>query len=252
MVNKLGIIGGSGFSNLHEFRIDEVYTLETPYGKSSDKYVAGKLNDLDIVFLPRHGADHSIPPHKINYRANLYGFKQLKVSEIVSITAVGGISENCQILKLVVPDNLIDYTWGREHTFYEGDKRSMEMMNSFLDHIDFTQPFNGSVRKKIISASKIADIPIVKDGVYAVTQGPRLETAAEIEKLKIDGADIVGMTAMPEAALARELGIPYANLSMVVNLAAGMGSVDFSLEEIIKNLEIVGQDALKVILNYKL
>ena len=174
----------------------------------------------------------------------------MEVNEIISITAVGGITKSFETLKLVVPDNLIDYTWGRDHTFYEGDKRSKDVTGVFLDHIDFTQPFSESVRNNIIQAAKLSDIPIIDYGVYAVTQGPRLETAAEIEKLKRDGADIVGMTAMPEAALARELGIPYGKLSMVVNAAAGIHQSELTMEEIMNNLKITSEEVLKVLLNY--
>ena len=184
-----------------------------------------------LAFLPRHGQDHVIPPHKINYRANIWALMQLGVTQIISINAVGGIHKNLAPGNFAVPDQLIDYTTGRESTFYEEDLKE-------VIHTDFTYPYTEELRRLILtSASAIkkdehAQRFVMNTGVYGCTQGPRLETAAEINCLKQDDCDMVGMTGMPEAALARELGISYAALALSVNWAAGLSGNIISLNEI--------------------
>ncbi|MEM7305011.1 MAG: S-methyl-5'-thioinosine phosphorylase, partial [Pseudomonadota bacterium] len=178
-----------------------------------------------IIFLPRHGSQHTIPPHMVNYRANIWALHDKEVRQIVAVAAVGGITPEIYPTRIVIPDQIIDYTYGRAHTFYEKDL-------SQVKHIDFTQPYDCDLRNHLIKASELAEIDVFKGGVYAATQGPRLETAAEVNKLAKDGCDIVGMTGMPEAALARELNIAYAHCAMSVNWAAGRSKELITLEAI--------------------
>lgn len=221
----LAFIGGSGFYSFNELECSEKIKKTTPYG---DVVVTlGKLSGKSVAFLVRHGEKHSVPPHKINYRANIYALKELGVTSIVATNAVGGIAENCGPSSLIVPDQILDYTYGREHTYYDN-------FSGKMSHIDFTYPFDNTLRLHLIQASKKAlsdNVELVEDGVYACMQGPRLETAAEINKLKSEGATLVGMTVMPEAALAREQGLPYASLCLSVNWAAGIGG-EITMDEI--------------------
>ncbi len=246
----LGVIGGSGFQRLVDFSVYERQRLDTPYGEPSDVYLTGLFHQKKIVFLPRHGENHRIPPHKINYRANLFGFRLLGITEIVSLSAVGGIADHCAPRSLVIPDQIIDYTCNRAHTFYDGSGGVNEFIDSPLEHIDFTCPYSHSIRAKLIRAARVAGVSCVERGVYAATEGPRLETAAEINRLDRDGADIVGMTAMPEAGLARELGLDYGAIALVVNAAAGRGSDDLSMEMIMDNLSKATPGALKILEHY--
>ncbi len=247
----LGVIGGSGFHQLADFSTSQRQRLDTPYGEPSDVYSIGLFHRKKIVFLPRHGEHHSIPPHEINYRANLFGFRALGVREIVSLAAVGGIAEHCPPCSIVIPDQIIDYTCNRAHTCYDGSGRTNEFIDDALRHIDFTWPYSRSVREKLIHAARLAGVSCVEQGVYAVTEGPRLETAAEINRLEQDGAHIVGMTAMPEAGLARELGIDYGSIAMVVNAAAGRDPDDLSMEMIMDNLSKATPGALKILEHYQ-
>ncbi len=246
----LGVIGGSGFGQLADFAVSERQRLDTPYGKPSDVYSTGYFHQKKIVFLPRHGENHDIPPHKINYRANLFGFRLLGIREIVSLAAVGGIAEHCSPRSIVIPDQIIDYTCNRVHTCYDGSGRTNEFVGDALEHIDFTWPYSRSVCERLIHAARLAGVSCVERGVYAATEGPRLETAAEINRLERDGADIVGMTAMPEAGLARELGIAYGSIALVVNVAAGRDPDGFSMETIVDNLSRVTPNALKILEYY--
>lgn len=212
------IIGGSGFSQLDAFDIKQKHSVHTPYGQTSADILEGEFSALSdsILFLPRHGENHSIQPHKINYRANIYALKQLGVKNIIALAAVGGIDVPCEPGALIVPHQLLDYTYGREMTFFDefGD----------VAHAEFTEPYSVAMRSAFINAAERANVKIVNRGVYAVTQGPRFETAAEIQRLQRDGATIVGMTAMPEAVLARELDIAYMTAALSVNYAAGIDS----------------------------
>lgn len=210
---RLGLIGGTG---LDEFgRAIASHDLTSVFGQPSSKFAEYQIGDLQLFFLPRHGARHEIPPHAVNYQANIDAFKQLEVEGIIAVNAVGGISSATPPGALCVPDQLIDYTWGRAHTF------SMAGGDDLL-HIEFAQPFNGRLRSGLLHAANAANIDVTNGGCVAVTQGPRLESAAEIQKLRQDGCDLVGMTSMPEAALAREAGLDYASLCVTANWAAGL------------------------------
>jgi len=212
----LAIVGGSGLAGLEGLADVRHVAARTRYGEPSAPLVMGRLGEREIVFLARHGEGHSIPPHKINYRANVWALKEAGVRAIVAIATVGGIRRDLGPGMLVVPDQILDYTWGRASTFFED-------AGSQVTHVDFTEPYAAALRARILEAARSCGEAIVDGGVYATTQGPRLETAAEITRLERDGADLVGMTAMPEAALAREAGIEYASIAVVVNHAAGRG-----------------------------
>jgi 5'-methylthioinosine phosphorylase len=177
------------------------------------------------LFLARHGKGHQIPPHAINYRANIDALKRAGVDALVAVNAVGGISERFVTGVIAIPNQINDYTWGREHTFFDGS-------NGKVEHIDFSYPYSQDLRSRLANAAVDADIAFEDYGVYAVTQGPRLETASEISRLARDGNDIVGMTAMPEASLAREAGIEYASIALVVNPGAGLSDNIITMEDI--------------------
>jgi 5'-methylthioinosine phosphorylase len=221
-LKRIAIIGGTGVVQFDGLHILKRHSTETPYGATSRSIEEGKLHGCSVFFLQRHGAPEAIPPHKVNYRANMWALQSLGVSHVVAINAVGGINPNMATGSLVVPDQIIDYTWGREHSIDDGG--SGEML-----HIDFTQPYDEELRQSILNSAEVCEIPHHASGVHAVTQGPRLETAAEILRLEADGCDIVGMTGMPEASLARELGMAYAAICMVVNPAAGKADAPISL-----------------------
>ncbi|CAN0604472.1 unnamed protein product, partial [Ectocarpus sp. 12 AP-2014] len=190
------------------------HTVDTPYGPPSMAIEEGIYDGTPLFFVHRHGGSgQPIPPHLVNYRANIWALKELGVDEIVAANAVGAINPQLRPGRLVIPDQLIDYSWGREHTFDDGSSGS-------LWHIDFTEPFDARLRARLLQAATAAQVPCYDGGVLAVVQGPRLETASEVKRLAADGCDLVGMTAMPEASLARELGMAYASVCMVVNAAA--------------------------------
>ena len=212
----LAIIGGSGLTQLANLSVIRREVVRTPFGEPSGALTFGLLCERPVVFLARHGYGHTIPPHQVNYRANLWALREAKVDEIISVASVGGIRSDLCPGELVVPNQIIDYTWGRKSTFHESTDEPVV-------HIDFTEPYDADVRRRILAAAVMAGQPVVDGAVYAATQGPRLETAAEINRLERDGADLVGMTGLPEAALARELGIPYAAINVVANFAAGRG-----------------------------
>ncbi|MEH6609901.1 MAG: S-methyl-5'-thioinosine phosphorylase [Halioglobus sp.] len=219
----VAVIGGTGLDQLQGLEIVASHPVDTPFGSPSRPIEEGNLNGQRVFFLQRHGSPEAIPPHMINYRANIWSLKSLGVTDIVSINAVGGISPEMQPGRLIIPDQLVDYTWGREHTFDDG--ATGEMM-----HIDFTEPYDRKLRLALLAAAERAKIKYQESGTHAVTQGPRLETAAEVRRMAQDGCDIVGMTCMPEAALAREAGLAYANVCMVVNAAAGLDDQPLTLE----------------------
>ena len=213
----LAVIGGSGMSALAGMGELRHVAARTVYGEPSAALAFGRINGREVVFLARHGEAHSIAPHEINYRANIQALKEAGVREIVAVAAVGGIRREFAPGALVVPSQIIDYTWGRRPTFFEGP-------GAKVTHIDFTQPYAAALRARILAAARACGEALADGGVYAATQGPRLETAAEIDRLERDGADLVGMTGMPEAALAREAGIDYAAIAVVANHAAGRGA----------------------------
>jgi 5'-deoxy-5'-methylthioadenosine phosphorylase len=211
----IAIIGGSGLNRLEGLERGTELHLKTRWGSPSGPIIEGLWHGVPTLFLPRHGAGHSLPPHRINYRANLWALKEAGAQAVLAVAASGGIRKDCQPGTLVVPDQLIDYTWGRDSTFFDGD-------DAPVVHVDFTEPYHRRLREALMEAALAEGIPLIGDGVYACTQGPRLESAAEVRRLAQDGCTLVGMTGMPEAALARELGLPYACLSVVANLAAGL------------------------------
>ncbi|WP_445370852.1 S-methyl-5'-thioinosine phosphorylase [Methylomonas sp. HW2-6] len=236
----LAIIGGTGLTQIAELSITGEQTLETPFGSPSAPYVFGELNGHSLIFLARHGNPHRIPPHKINYRANIWGLHQLGATEIIGVAAVGGIGAAMEPAKIAIPTQLIDYSYGREHTFFADELEH-------VTHIDFTEPYTPSLRQRILRAANTAGIEVYDGGVYGCTQGPRLETIAEIKRMANDGCDLVGMTGMPEAALARELEIPYANISVVANWAAGIVDGEITMAEIEKNLLTGMSNAIKLL-----
>lgn len=212
----LAIIGGSGLTQLSNLEVTHRQIARTPYGEPSAPLQFGKLRGRNVVFLARHGVGHTIPPHEVNYRANVWALHSLGVMRVVSVASVGGIRADLGPGTLVVPDQIIDYTHGRKNTFFEGDKP--------VTHVDFTHPYCEKLREHCIEAARRAAEPVLAGGVYAASQGPRLESAAEINRMERDGADMVGMTGMPETVLARELGLCYATIAVVVNHAAGRGT----------------------------
>ncbi len=223
----LAIIGGTGLNQLGNLKITHRQVLRTPYGEPSGPLTFGTINGHEVMFLARHGYGHTIPPHQVNYRANLWALRDQGAQRVVAVSSVGGIRADLIPGTLVVPDQIIDYTYGRAFTFFDGREQS-------VTHIDFTWPYSESLRRSLLDAAQLAGETCVNSGVYAAIQGPRLETAAEINRYERDGADMVGMTGMPEASLARELGLDYAAISVVVNYAAGRGSSvqAISLDEI--------------------
>jgi 5'-methylthioadenosine phosphorylase len=228
----IAIIGGSGLTQLANLEITRRQIVRTPFGEPSGPLTFGRIGEAKVVFLARHGYGHTLAPHEINYRANLWALHAAGATQVVAVCTVGGIARSLGAGTIVVPDQIIDYTWGRPSTFFEGAEQP-------VTHIDFTYPYNEELRREAIEAAREAGIAVVQSGTYAATQGPRLETKAEIDRLDRDGATMVGMTGMPEAALARELGLPYAHLAVVVNPAAGRGASarSVSVEEIGRVIE---------------
>ncbi|SCK16314.1 S-methyl-5'-thioinosine phosphorylase [Vogesella sp. LIG4] len=212
----LAIIGGSRLAQLPILQITHRQVVRTPYGDPSCALTFGRIGTQNVVFMARHGYGNSIAPHEINARANIWALHSVGVKRILAIGSVGGIRPDMQPGMLVVPDDMIDYTWGRAHTYYEGPDRPPV-------RVDFTRPYDEPLRQQIVAAASASGIAYHEGGVYAVTQGPRLETAAEVRRLQREGCDVVGMTGMPEAVLARELGVAYANVCLVANWAAGKG-----------------------------
>jgi 5'-methylthioadenosine phosphorylase len=232
----LAIIGGTGLTRLKNLKITHRQVIRTPYGEPSGALTFGEINDHHVVFIARHGYGHTIPPHEINYRANIWALAEQKVSRVVSVCTVGGIREDLSPGTLVLPDQIIDYTSGRRHTFFEGGDKP-------VTHIDFTEPYCPKLRRRLIKAAKTSHQQVREHGVYAATQGPRLETAAEINRIAGDGGDMVGMTGMPEAALAREAGLSYAAIAVVSNWAAGRGDSKHHVD--LAAAETVFQDAIE-------
>jgi len=226
---RLGIIGGTSVYTLAELERPDLRALDTPYGAPSAALRLGEISGQPVVFLARHGEGHSLPPHRVNYRANLWALKSVGASRVLAINTVGGITERAPPRALVVPDQLIDYTNGRDASFWDGPG---EML-----HAEFAEPYAGALRTALLDAAARVGIALVNGGCYGATQGPRFETVAEIRRMRRDGCDLVGMTGMPEAALARELGLDYACVAPVANWAAGCGDgATITLEEVFANL----------------
>lgn len=226
----LAVIGGTGLAVMPGLDISRRHSAETPLGEASNGVIQGALEGHDILFLPRHGHPHKLPPHRVNYRANLWALKEAGATRIVGVNAVGGIDPSLTPGALVVPDQLIDYTSGRESTFFDASFMPLE-------YIDFSWPYDENLRQALLEAGRVAGEVLEEGGTYGCTQGPRLETAAEIARMARDGCRLVGMTGMPEAALARELEIPYASLAVVINPAAGMVDATITLAEVETALE---------------
>jgi 5'-methylthioinosine phosphorylase len=227
----LALIGGTGLYKFPGLQNAERAAVDTPYGHPSDAIVIGTVGASRIAFLARHGESHTIPPHRVNYRANLWALHHLGARRVLGVNAVGGIRHDMGPRVLAVPDQIIDYTHDRLTSF-------CDVAGAEVRHIDFSEPYSSRLRSDVLAAAARAQIPIVDGGCYGATQGPRLETRAEIARLRRDGCDLVGMTGMPEAALARELELDYACLAVVANWAAGCGDeAEISLPEIFANLE---------------
>ncbi|MCG8325767.1 MAG: S-methyl-5'-thioinosine phosphorylase [Thiotrichales bacterium] len=226
----IGIIGGSGLATLEGLQVSGQKIQKTSFGQHSGILTLGTFGNQDVVFLPRHGNPHVIPPHKINYRANIQALKDVGVNRIFAINAVGGITGEMSPGKIVIPDQIIDYTWGRAHSFFE------DGLNEVI-HVDFSKPYSRQLRANIVNAGNKIKLDVLDRATYGATQGPRLETASEIQRMEQDGCDLVGMTGMPEAALARELNIEYASICMVVNWAAGKSDEIITMEVINRNLQ---------------
>lgn len=234
----LGIIGGTGLSEIDCFQSLGEECIPTPYSKQDVRVVLCQYQTQKFAFLPRHGRGHKVPPHSINYRANIWALHQLSVTNLIAVNAVGGIHQELRPGTFAVPNQIIDYTAGREATYHDDDSNGVR-------HIDFTDPYDQRLREILLKVCRNGKLPgtkVMEGGVYGCTNGPRLETAAEIDRMRRDGCDMVGMTGMPEAALAREAGVAYASLALSVNWAAGIGAGIITMDEIQRVLDTgVGQ-----------
>lgn len=230
-MNRIAVIGGTGMGNWPGLVIDARREVETPYGAPSGPVLFGRINGSAVVFLARHGEGHRIPPHRINYRANIAALRSVGVTEMIAIAAVGGIAPWFAPGEVAVPADLIDYTYGREHTFSDGAR------GTELRHVEMGEPYHPALRLRLMQAALDVDVKLIERGVMGITQGPRLESPAEIRRLARDGCDMVGMTGMPEAALAAELGLRYACLAVSVNWGAGIGTGGIH-DEIQRSIEI--------------
>lgn len=220
----LAIIGGSGVYNPYMLERAREVRVETPYGMITP--LVGEYNGEEVAFLPRHGADHSVPPHRVNYRANIWGLRSLGVDRIIATTAVGSMNPQMVPGDCVIIDQFIDFTKDRPHTFYEGGEFGVV-------HVDYTEPYCPEVRKILLEAAESLGMKAHDRGTYVCTEGPRFETPAEIRMFAMLGGDLVGMTNVPEVVLAREVGICYATISMVTNFAAGISSGPLTHEEVL-------------------
>ena len=237
----LAIIGGTGLTSLNGLEITKREVIHTPFGEPSGPITYGVLNGKEVLFLARHGYGHTIPPHRINYRANIWALHNAGVKQVIAVAAVGGIHETLSPSALAVPDQIIDYTWGRTSTYFEDDL-------SEVTHIDFSYPYCEELRTLLIKQCKAVGLPVCATGTYGATQGPRLESAAEISRMERDGCTMVGMTGMPEAVLARELDLDYACCAVSANWAAGKGDGSIiSMAEIEENLK-TGMDSVRKVL----
>jgi 5'-methylthioinosine phosphorylase len=237
----LAVIGGSGLYNLPGLANIERHAVATPFGPASGDIVLGDFAGKRVAFLARHGESHTLAPHRVNYRANLWALHSLGVRRVVGVNAVGGIRADMGPRVIVVPDQLIDYTHGRFASF-------CDVEGAEVRHIDFSEPYTASLRQDLLAAASRAGVAVVDGGCYGATQGPRLETRAEIARMKRDGCELVGMTGMPEAALARELELDYACLALVANFAAGCGEeTEISIEEIFAHLAAATAEVPKIL-----
>ena len=229
----LGIIGGTGLTQLDNLTVIRRQIARTPYGESSQPLIFGEIAGEEVVFLARHGGGHTIPPHAVNYRANIWALHSVGVTHLLAVATVGGISSDLKAGDIVLPNQILDYTHGRKNTYHDGIELPVK-------HIDFTDPYSNLLRQLCKQAAMNINQALHDGGVYACVQGPRLETAAEINRLERDGATLVGMTGMPEAVLARELGLQYAAICPIANQAAGRGDSANGIhyEEVITTLDL--------------
>ena len=234
----IGVIGGTGLSEPKFLNDVQMQQVSTPYDQQGVQILTGTLHGKAVAFVPRHGRDHKVPPHRVNYRANLWALHAIGVTAVIGVNAVGGIHPETGPGKLAVPAQIIDYTWGREHTFFADGL-------SAVTHIDFSHPYDAALRQLLINAAQ--GRAMWPQGVYGCTQGPRLESAAEVQRLLRDGCDLVGMTGMPEAALARELGMAYACLALSVNWAAGLSEELITMDAIERVLRTGMSEVLDVL-----
>lgn len=223
----LGLIGGTGLTEWAESAGTSV--SDTPFGSPSAPVRVIEAGPVQLLFMPRHGSPHRFPPHRVNYRANLWALKEAGAGQVLAVSAVGGITPRYTPGTLAAPDQLIDYSWGREHTFSDSD-------NVPLVHVDFTRPYDGPLRRRLLQAAAAESIELTDGGCIGVFQGPRLESAAEVERARRDGCDMAGMTSLPEAGLARELGLDYAGIAVVSNWGAGVRGETISEEDIAETL----------------
>ena len=238
----LGIIGGTGLTRLDNLNITRRQIARTPYGEASQPLIFGEIAGVEVVFLARHGGGHTIPPHAVNYRANIWALHSVGVTNLLAIATVGGITADLNAGDIVLPNQLLDYTHGRKNTYHDGIELPVK-------HIDFTEPYSENMRQICLKAAHNITQQLCDGGVYACVQGPRLETAAEINRLERDGATLVGMTGMPEAALARELDLEYAAICPIANQAAGRGNSAKGIhyEDVMAGLEITMQKVRSLI-----
>jgi len=239
-MSELAIIGGSGITRLDDLEIVRREVMHTPYGEPSAPLSHGVFHGRELVFMPRHGPAHTIPPHRVNYRANLWALKQIGIQKVLGVAAVGSINSAMAPGSIVIPDQIIDYTYGRDHTFFDDNL-------THVTHIDFTSPYCEVLRKALLASASSASIAVQETGTYGATQGPRLETSMEINRMENDGCDLVGMTGMPEASLARELDMSYACCAVVANWAAGRGDGPITMQEIEAHLMNGMKDVYKIL-----
>jgi 5'-deoxy-5'-methylthioadenosine phosphorylase len=233
----LAIIGGTGLTRLSSLQVAHREVVRTPYGDPSSALLFGQVAGREAIFLARHGHGHTIPPHRVNYRANLSALQQRGATAVVAVASVGGIAAH-RVGDLVLPDSLIDYTSGRSATYFDGGDQKVV-------HVDFTLPYAPELRATCLTAAGAAGIRLQDGGVYGVVNGP------ELDRMERDGATLVGMTGMPEAVLARELGLAYAAICVVVNHAAGRGdsAQTISMEGITAVLE-TAMDQVRLLLEH--
>lgn len=229
-MSRIAIIGGTGLTTFRTLQLERREVIRTPYGEPSAPLTHGRISGAEVVFLARHGYGHTISPHCVNYRANIWALKAVGVEKVIAVAAVGGIRADLVPASMAFPDQIVDYTYSRDNTFFDGSDKA-------VTHIDFTSPYCEDLRQVMMHAAKEQGHEVAEHITYAATQGPRLETAAEINRLERDGCDIVGMTGMPEAALARELGLCYATCAVIANMAAGRGADVITMQEVDENLK---------------
>ncbi len=239
-MSELAIIGGSGITRLDDLEIVRREVMHTPYGEPSAPLSHGVFHGCELVFMPRHGPAHTIPPHRVNYRANLWALKQIGIQKVLGVAAVGSINSAMAPGSIVIPDQIIDYTYGRDHTFFDDNL-------THVTHIDFTSPYCEVLRNALLASASSVGIAVQETGTYGATQGPRLETSMEINRMEKDGCDLVGMTGMPEASLARELDMSYACCAVVANWAAGRGDGPITMREIEAHLTNGMKDVYKIL-----